>query len=326
LLCAGAAHAEPRGWAIDMPGLGPIALFGATPEQAVHAYVRGLVSRDAFPGKRRELASFRDRMLASAKQARTLDELRADRPLSGIQLNSVEDLVGNEAHLAHRRAYASALDHAGIASVFFPPADSRRLITARLASISHLKLVGGEDIHPSMYGEPITHAHRDELNLVRDRYEAALVKQALALQLPIDGTCRGFQMMNVVRGGTLVQDIHADGLTTRAHAAPGFGVLKHPVVVADESALFRTVGTKRVRAVPSVHHEALGRIGAGLTVVGRAPDGVPEAIEGEDGRIRGYQFHAEVSPRSAFSRAIYASIAERARAYAARRSSVRAGR
>lgn len=289
-----------------------MALFGDTPAHAVDRYVAGVIRRNAFPGHEAELRAWGKHL--GSQPARSLDAVAHGRPLSGIQLNHLLDLTGDAHHLGVRKAYADGLERAGVATVFFPPADSRALIDARLASVQHLMLTGGDDLHPKLYGAPVTHANADELNLVRDRFELQLVRKALSSTLPIDATCRGYQMLDVAAGGTLVQDIHQDHLTTRAHAGPGFSPTHHAVNVEPGSALAATVGT-HLRAVPSMHHEAVGKVGTGFSIVGRSPDGVPEAIEADGGRVRGYQFHAEKTLRSGFSKAIYANMYQRASTY-----------
>lgn len=294
-----------------------MALYGDTAEKAVHDYVDGVIRRHVFAGKEKQLRAWETMMMKSAAHARSLADVRQGRPLSGIQLNSANDLYGDDAHMKKRRAYAKGLERAGVSSVFFPPADSRTLIDTRLGSIDHLFLVGGADIHPARYKQQVTHAALDEVNDKRDSYEQTMIRHALKTQLPIDGTCRGFQMLNVATGGTLVQDIHDDGLSIRAHAATGMKPIRHSIRVVPGSAIAGVIGT-RVRAVPSVHHEAVGNVGKGFTVVARSPDNVPEAIEGFGGRVRGYQFHAEMAPRAKFSKAIFGSIAARASAYKGR--------
>ena len=318
LLLGAAAQAAPLpAWAIPMPGLGTLALYGGSPEKAIHNYVEGVIRRGVFPRQAAELRAWGRQLAARSKQARPLAEtLTPGQPVSGIQLNNVNDLIGDKAHHGTRKAYAHALAGAGVASVFFPPGDSgqKSRIEQRLASVHHLHLVGGDDLHPELWGGEVTHAHIEELNLVRDRMEAKVVGMAIAAGMPVDATCRGYQLLNVMSGGTMVQDIVEDHLSVTPHFGPGFKPTPHAVHVERGSAIAATVGTK-LRSVKSMHHEALGLIAKLFKVVGRAPDGVPEMIEGYGGRVRGNQFHAELARRTAYSRAIYRNVAERARAY-----------
>jgi len=129
-------------------------------------------------------------------------------------------------------------------------------------------------IHRSLTG--VTFWKELQNNLVpkisreRDVWEAAVIRAALDLGTPLLGVCRGMQLLNVVLGGTLVQ--HIDGHT----GGPGeFGT--HTVTPVDGTLLARLA--PRPHTVPTYHHQAVDRLGAGLTVSARADDGTVEAIE-----------------------------------------------
>jgi putative glutamine amidotransferase len=301
------------GWAIPIKGLGKLALYGATPEKAVHNYVEGVIRRGVFPGREAQLRAW-GRTLAMQGAQRLEDALVTGKPVSGIQLNHIDDLIGESKHQVARKAYATALGRTGVQSIFFAPGESGRTdrVVQRLGAVHHLHLTGGDDLHPELWGGKVTYAKPHELNLIRDRLEQKTVRKAMAMGLPIDATCRGYQLMNVTLGGTMVQDIIKDKLSTHVHFGPGFTPIPHPVFIEPDSAVARTVGSY-LASVPSMHHQALGRIGWGLRVVGRAPDGVTEMVEGLGGWWRGNQFHAELT-RSSWSLAMYRDMA--ARAYA----------
>lgn len=240
-------------------------------------------------------------------------ELRASgKPLIGIQINNPRQLHSGGTWLKPTSAQRTArrIRKAGGIPIFLPSAADPKQIDRVLASIDHLVLLGGADITPSLYGKKTTHAVH--CNLRRDRYELTLVRKAMARGLGIDGICRGMQLLNVAAGGTLHQDLHKDGVTRRLHRGP-FGLsIPHRVTLATDSAVRQAAGTRRLRA-PSFHHQGLDRIGRGLRVTGRAPDGVAEVLESADGRIRGYQFHPERS-RTRSSGAIFADMVRRAAA------------
>lgn len=313
----GHVHAAPlAGWAVKVPGLGTLALYGATPERAIHNYVEGVVRRGVFPGREGELRAW-GRKLAVKSGALPLERaLAPGKPVSGVQLNHIDDLIGGKPALDARKAYATALHSAGLQAIFLPPGDTSEShrIEQRLSAVHHLHLTGGDDLHPSLWGAPVTHAHRTEINLKRDLGDVKTVLKAIEMGLPIDSTCRGYQLLNVALGGSMTQDILADHLSDTEHFAPGFKPTPHPVIVEPGSTTAATVG-KRIPSVPSMHHQALARIAATLRLVGRAPDGVPEMIEGvgdKRGWLRGAQFHAELARRRAFSRAMYRDMFERA--------------
>jgi putative glutamine amidotransferase len=170
-----------------------------------------------------------------------------------------------------------------------------------LGGVDGLVLQGGSDVAPESYGEPPI---RPEWagDRVRDRYETDLVRAAIALSRPVLGICRGLQILNVIFGGTLIQDI--------ATQCPGFlthreferyDQLQHDVAVEPDSWLARMYpGRARVR-VNTVHHQAVKALGRGLRVEARSvPDGLVEAVryqpEGPEQRepwIYAVQWHPE---------------------------------
>lgn len=139
-----------------------------------------------------------------------------------------------------------------------------------------LLLPGGPDIDPALYGEKKEPAC-GEPNVHRDDLETRLLRIFLETGRPILGICRGLQVLNVVRGGTLLQDIaptqtapHSDFLRRKR------GV--HAVTVTPGSLLSTALGAESAR-VNSMHHQAAGRVGEGLAVTARSEDGYIEALE-----------------------------------------------
>jgi putative glutamine amidotransferase len=128
----------------------------------------------------------------------------------------------------------------------------------------------------------------------RDEFEIALTRLALRRDLPVLAICRGQQVLNVALGGTLVQDIPSVGAGAVMHDAPGRRTRRsHPVEVAKGSRLAAILGPGTV-LVNSFHHQSIDRLGDGLTVTGRAPDGVIEAVEMEERSfVLGVQWHPE---------------------------------
>ena len=111
---------------------------------------------------------------------------------------------------------------------------------------------------------------------LRDRFEVALARAARARRLPTLGICRGMQLLNVVYGGDLEQHL-ADVVDPLPHR-PGPGQFgDHPVAVAEGTATGDMLGD--AVSVRSTHHQGVRRVGDGLVVAGRAPDGTVEAIE-----------------------------------------------
>ncbi len=144
----------------------------------------------------------------------------------------------------------------------------------------------GNDIDPRLYGE-----HRRavcvEPDIAADRLELAALSGALALDLPVVGICRGSQLLNIASGGSLYQDVHADGLTKLTHSGA-------PHLVRTERAgLIRRLAGASPQ-VHSEHHQAVRRLGRRLRVTAQSADGVIETIERDDRRFAlGLQWHPE---------------------------------
>ncbi|MFB9831495.1 gamma-glutamyl-gamma-aminobutyrate hydrolase family protein [Actinoallomurus acaciae] len=160
-----------------------------------------------------------------------------------------------------------------------------------LSRLDGLLLVGGGDIDPARYGG-VPHRANGPVNAVRDAAELALLREALALRLPILGICRGLQLMNVALGGTLHQHV-PDVVGHEGHTG-GEGVfVRHDVHLHPRCALARALN-RTTLDVPSLHHQAIDRLGRGLTACAWAGDGLIEAAE-LDGHpfTVGVQWHPE---------------------------------
>lgn len=170
-----------------------------------------------------------------------------------------------------------------------------------IRSVAGLLLAGGGDVRPSIYGES-PHPEFSAAEAGRDEYEIDLVRLALEADLPVLAICRGVQVLNVARGGTLIQDIpsQVSGALEHRLAVPPHEpfALAHEVWIEKESKLARLLGERLVDAdscdVNSRHHQAVKALGEGLLVTATAPDGVIEAVEDPNRRFCvGIQWHPE---------------------------------
>jgi putative glutamine amidotransferase len=167
-----------------------------------------------------------------------------------------------------------------------------------IASVQGLLLAGGGDVLPTIYGAT-PHPTFDPAEPGRDEYEIELVRLALAADLPVFAICRGIQVLNVARGGTLIQDIPDEVGTTVNHCVvmPQHSIA-HDIWIESGSLLERLMG-ERIEAgeacpVNSRHHQAPKALGEGLISSATAPDGVIEAIEDPTCRFcLGVQWHPE---------------------------------
>jgi putative glutamine amidotransferase len=225
--------------------------------------------------------------------------VRAPRAIIGLSTSEMRDptrvyLDPNcdppQQELALGLTYPQAIRSAGAVPVVIPPLDLDS-IEPLLDGLCGLCLSGGPDLHPSIYGaEPHPLLGPTEPHL--DVFEVALVRAAEAREMPVLAICRGLQVLNVARGGTLVQDLPSERPSDVMHRQADVGwVATHAVRLQASSLVAGYVGETEIR-VNSFHHQAVDRLGAGLRVTATAPDGTVEAIEGA-GFVIGVQWHAE---------------------------------
>lgn len=156
-----------------------------------------------------------------------------------------------------------------------------------------LILPGGPDVSPSYFGEePIWRIGRT--NSRRDAFEKAVFQAFYEAGKPVFGICRGCQLINILLGGSVYQDLETQNpgcFICHAQKAPG-GEPTHHISIAPGSLLYETLsGTAYVN---SRHHQGLKTIGKGLTVTAVSPDGVAECIESVgSGQIQAVQWHPE---------------------------------
>lgn len=190
-------------------------------------------------------------------------------------------------------AYVDQVAYAGAVPVLLPPLGGPRSASAAVASVAPLDalvLAGGPDIDPPRYGarkQPATTEVRPE----RDAWELALLAAALERDIPVLGICRGAQLLNVARGGTLHQHLPDDvGHAGHRPAPAQYGPIE---IALDPEALPGRLLGRRI-CVPCYHHQAIDKVGAGLSVTGRALDGTVEAVQLTGRRfVVGVQWHPE---------------------------------
>lgn len=182
--------------------------------------------------------------------------------------------------------YVRALTSVGLEPVLISPEEPKSL-----GGLGGLVLTGGSDVSPSHYGQN-QQPETDEPDEARDELESRLLQEALALDLPVLAICRGMQLFNVVHGGTLIQ--HLENTATHQVVSADSAGSVHQIAVVPGTALAAILGEGR-HPVNSRHHQAVGVLGAGLTVSARsADDGVIEGLERSDKRFAvGVQWHPE---------------------------------
>jgi putative glutamine amidotransferase len=213
-----------------------------------------------------------------------------------------------------KQAYADAVLAAGGLPLVLPYLEDEQAIGQLLGLLDGLVVTGGAfDIGPEEYGETAT-AGLGPVKPARTRFERRILERALAQQRPVLGVCGGMQLLNVVCGGTLVQDLATEVPGALPHEqAHDPQEPAHEVTIAPGSLLQRVCGSTSLPA-NTTHHQAVRRVGTGLTVSGRTADGVVEAIEATGGGfVLGVQWHPELLADPG-NQAIYAALVRAATA------------
>jgi putative glutamine amidotransferase len=181
-----------------------------------------------------------------------------DRPLVLLRVGEVE----------HLPAYQRWLEAAGARTLV----TSGERVERDLARADAVVLGGSfTDIAPAIYRESPRTAIR-EPDVARDREDLRVLRGALAAGVPLVGVCRGHQLLNVIFGGNLFQDLRDDGATSEPHWR-----VPHAIATVPGALARRVLGSRS--EVASEHHQAVRRVGRGLRVTARASDGVVEMVE-----------------------------------------------
>jgi putative glutamine amidotransferase len=184
-------------------------------------------------------------------------------------------------------------------------------------SVDGILLAGGGDVRPALYGAR-PHATFDAAEPGRDDYELELARRAAEGDVPLLAICRGIQVLNVARGGTLVQHIPDELRDSLNHTLrePPYAIA-HDVWVSEGSLLERLMRERLegdTLPVNSRHHQAVKDAGAGLVVTATAPDGVIEAVEDPGRRFcLGVQWHPENFYRTGEFRELFEAFIAAAR-------------
>jgi putative glutamine amidotransferase len=194
-----------------------------------------------------------------------------------------------------KTAYADAVLRAGGLPFILPYSEDSQCIDAYLERISGVLVTGGAfDIPPESYGEKASEAI-GVLKPSRTSFEAGLTRAALDRNLPVLGICGGMQLLNVVLGGTLIQDIRTELPQAYEHEQRhDRHQPHHPVDVKDGTLLSELLGKGQVM-VNSTHHQAPKTVGEKVVIGAVAPDGIIEAIEAPSYHFAlGVQWHPEL--------------------------------
>lgn len=208
---------------------------------------------------------------------------------SGLGVHGQEwQLVAND--------YIEAVEEAGGIPLILPITKEIKLILKFIEKLDGVLFTGGTDIDPQLYGE-YPRFGLEYIDPIRDAHEIALAKHVLfKTEIPILGICRGLQLLNVVAGGTLYQDIKEERPKSINHTLTK--VVKyqpvHPVQIKKNSK-FHDIFKTEILYVNSFNHQAIKKLGKGFEATMIAPDGLIEGIESEGDRfVCGVQWHPEM--------------------------------
>ena len=174
--------------------------------------------------------------------------------------------------------YATSVERAGGMPWPLPYKTDLALIPQIVDLLDGILFSGGDDLDPSLYGEA-WHPKAERIDPDRQRFELALIEEVERRRMPALGVCLGCQLMNVHRGGSLMQFLpEVDRQAALEHRKMNDDTRRHPVRLEPGTRLAEAVGADEI-SVNTRHKQAISRMGKGLRVIAKAPDGVIEGIE-----------------------------------------------
>lgn len=211
--------------------------------------------------------------------------------------------------------YVESVERAGGRALVVPP--STDAVDETLDVLDGVVFSGGIDIDPAAYGAD-RHPQTDPAQAHRDAGELALLGRALERDMPTLAICRGFQLLNVLRGGDLVQHL-PESVGHEGHREVLGTFSQHPVDVKEGTRLAEILGARH-DSVHSSHHQGVGRVGEGLVETAWAEDGSLEGLEDPDKRFAvAVLWHPEMEE----DKRLFAALVDEARRYRAERETPR---
>ncbi len=194
------------------------------------------------------------------------------------------------------KVYFEAVNRAGGIAVLLPPQPVDASVAERIiGGLDGLIITGGKDVNPERYGQE-RHPETDEPRLDRDAWEDALLTAAIDTGLPFLGICRGAQVLNIMRGGTLHQHLPETLGTDRYRVADAI-FSDNEVSIDPGTKLAAVLGDTEPMDVKTYHHQSIADVGDGLIVTARTDDGTIQAIELEGVPFGvAVQWHPEQDP------------------------------
>ena len=203
-------------------------------------------------------------------------------------------VIGISVGRSMRNTYARAIEMAGGIPIIIPETADTMQISQTLDLLDGMLMSGGEDVHPKFYGDTIS-AFCGEIDEDRDNYEFLLMRETMKRKMPMLAICRGIQILNVLMGGTLYQDLPTEHPSEVNHSqSEGLVLDAHEVDILPDTELYKIVGKNRM-AVTSRHHQAVKDVAPGMRVAAWSPDSIVEAAEIPELSILAVQWHPETN-------------------------------
>src|SRR5687768_3600077 len=207
------------------------------------------------------------------------------RPVIGVTMDSGDtkpDRYGFVDRYSLNANYPKSIEKAGGLPLAIPYHVDDALIPQIVDALDGILFIGGDDMDPRRYSDEDWHPKAIRMNDARQEFEFALLAEVEKRRLPALGVCFGSQLMNVYRGGSLIQflpDHPCDEKARLEHRKlPDCDPGRHPIKLDLDSQIGRAIGKSDV-SVNTYHKQAVKKIGRGLRVIATAPDGVIEAFE-----------------------------------------------
>lgn len=204
-------------------------------------------------------------------------------PLYDADRNSIWMLPG----------YQTLIEENGAIPLILPLTTCKETLLPFLTICDGFLFTGGQDVSPSLYGEEKRKVCGKQ-NDSRDEMESFFMREVLAMDKPLVAICRGFQLLNVLQGGTLYQDLPSEKPTNVVHQMHSpYDKTQHEVLLKEKSLLWKLLNREKL-GVNSYHHQGIKDLGKGIEVSAVSTDGLVEAISLPNATfVLGIQWHPE---------------------------------